>query len=69
MAIYTGGIFLTIRDLMKLTGSESYNSSGNQHRAIRDCLSIGKNKRNLTIYEFCKYEQIDFEYVWKYLRG
>lgn len=38
------GIFLSIKDLMKLTGSNSYNASSRQHRVIRDCLSKDKKK-------------------------
>jgi hypothetical protein len=61
------GIFLTVKDLMRLTGGKNYNSTNNQHRAIRDSLSSRK-KRKLTIHEYCMYEQIDFGYVWRYLR-
>ena len=60
------GIFLTINDLMKLNGSLSYFGCAKSHRLIR--LSIAKNKRKLTIKEYCDYEIIDFKYVWKYLR-
>ncbi len=60
------GIFLTINDLMKLNGSLNYFSCAKSHRLIR--LSVAKNKRKLTIKEYCDYEIIDFEYVWKYLR-
>ena len=42
-----GGIFLTVKDLMKITGSNNYNSCANLHRAIRD--SIEKGKRKLTV--------------------
>lgn len=61
------GIFLTIKDLMKLTGSYSYSSTAAAHLRIRD--AIARNKRKLTIKEYCEYEVIDFDYVWKYLRG
>ena len=61
------GIFLTIKDLMKLTGSYSYYSTAATHLRIRD--AIASNKRKLTIIEYCLYEKIDFDYVWKYLRG
>lgn len=61
------GIFLSVKDLMRLTGSNNYNSCANQHRAIRDSLSTRK-KRRLTIYEYSIYEQINFDYVWRYLR-
>lgn len=61
------GIFLTVKDLMRLNGSNNYHSCANQHRVICDNLSVRK-KRKLTIHEYCTYEQIDFEYVWRYLR-
>jgi len=57
------GIFLSINDLMKLNGSLSYFGYAKSHR-LR--LSMAKNKK--TIKEYCDYEIIDFEYVWKYLR-
>ena len=60
------GIFLTVRDLMELTGGYSYEGCSKQHKAIRD--SLADKKRRLTIHEYCKYEKIDFDYVWKYLR-
>jgi len=60
------GIFLTVKDLMRLMGSSSYCGCSRQHRAIRD--SLAEDKRKLTIKEYCEYEKIDFEYVWKYLR-
>jgi hypothetical protein len=61
-----GGIFLSIKDLMRLTGSNNYNSTGNVHRALRD--SIGKNKKKITIKEYCDYENVDFDFVWNFLR-
>lgn len=62
-----GGIFLTVKDLMKITGSNNYNSCGNLHRAIRD--SIAKGKKKLTVKEYCDHEQIDFDYVWNFIRN
>ena len=61
------GIYLTIKDLMKITGSYSYDGTGNTHRAIRD--AIGKNKRKLTIREYCEYEGVSFEEIWEFLRA
>ncbi len=58
--------FLTVKDLMKLTGSDSYQATWKTHQTIRD--SIGENKRKLLIREYCEYEQIDFKYVWSVLR-
>lgn len=60
------GIFLTPKDLMKLNGNNNYNSCANLHRAIR--LAIEKGKRKLTVKEYCEYEKIDFDYIWKILR-
>lgn len=61
-----GGIFLSAKELMILTGSQNYSSCANTHRAIRDAIADGKRK--LTIKEYCDFYKIDFEYVWCYLR-
>jgi len=60
------GIFLTVKDLMILTGSLNYSSSANIHKGIRS--AIAHQKRKLTIKEYCEYEKIDFEYIWNCLR-
>lgn len=60
-----GGIFLTIKDLQRLIGSDSYRSVARQHQTLRDTL----NKSIITIKEYCDYEKLDFEYVWTFLRG
>lgn len=57
----TNGIFLSVKDLMRLTGSHSYETTRQLHQAIRD--SLGKNKRKLTVREYCLFEQIDFKEV------
>jgi hypothetical protein len=62
-----GGIFLTPKDLMKLHSNNNYASCANQHRIIRACIAEGKKK--LTVKEYCEYEVIDFDYIWKILRG
>ena len=59
-----GGIFLTIKDLQKLIGSDSYRSAARQHQSLRDVLE----KKHLTIKEYCDYEKLDFEYIWSFLR-
>lgn len=61
------GIFLNIKDLMKLLGSNNYSSCANQHKVIRDCIAQGKKK--LTVKEYCDYEKLDFNEVWKFLKG
>ena len=61
------GIFLTIKDLMKLLGSNSYSSCASQHKVIRDSIATGKKK--LTVKEYCDYEKTEFDVVWKFIRG
>lgn len=62
-----GGIFLTIKDLQRLLGSENYNSACRIHVGIRDAL--GKKSKYLTIKEYCEYEGLEYEYIWNFLRG
>ena len=50
-----GGIFLSIKDLMRLIGSDSYSSTAKEHVAKRDALSK-KKRAQLTIKEYCDYE-------------
>lgn len=51
---------------MRLLGTECYFTAAKEHKAIRDALR--KNDKRLTIREYCKYEELDFKYVWGYLR-
>jgi hypothetical protein len=61
-----GGIFLTAKDLQLLMGIDSYSAASRIHLGIRDAL--GKKNKRLTIKEYCEFEELDFEYVWTYLR-
>ena len=61
-----GGIFLTVKDLMILTGSNSYKSAAKSHRAIRN--AIADKKRKLTIQEYCRFEQLDFTEILNTIR-
>jgi hypothetical protein len=61
-----GGIFLTVKDLQRLLGCDNYNTANRHHLAIRDAL--GKKSKHLTIKEYCEYEELDFKYVWEFLR-
>jgi hypothetical protein len=61
-----GGIYLTIKDLMQLTGSDSYKSTAKSHKTIRDCLA--SDKRKLTIKEYCDYEGLNFSEILSYIR-
>ncbi len=62
-----GGIFLTVKDLQLLMGLDNYNSANRIHIAIRD--AIGKKRSLITIKQYCEFEELEFEYVWNYLRG
>lgn len=61
------GIFLTVKDLMLLTGCNNVTSAQRSHKTIRDCLR--KNKRKLTIKEYCNYEGLKFDEIWAFLRS
>ncbi|MCB0396824.1 MAG: hypothetical protein KDD36_09235 [Flavobacteriales bacterium] len=51
-----GGIFLSVKELMILTGKTRYEYARKEHKAIRDAL--GKSKRKLTVKEYCEYEGV-----------
>ncbi len=59
-------IFLSVKDLMLLVGGNNIRSAQRMHRVIRD--SLGTDKRKLTIKEYCKYEQLNFDEIWFALR-
>jgi hypothetical protein len=70
------GVYLTVKDLMLLNGSDSYRSTAKEHQAIRDSLFNDRqqkyrhrNKRKLTIREYCDYMMLEFHEIWRYLRG
>lgn len=62
------GIFITANDVQKLLGCERYATAHKYLTAVRDALGK-KNAKYITIKEFCDYEELDFEYVWKIIRG
>jgi hypothetical protein len=70
-----GGIFLTIKDLMKLTGCKRYETARKEHQYIRQFKNTAKNtavrlpKHKITIHEYCKYKSINFIEVWQFLRA
>ena len=51
---------------MFLTGSDNYKSCAKAHHAIRDALA--RNKRKLTVREYCDFEKISFDEIFKELR-
>ena len=62
----SAGIFLTVKDLMTLTGCNNERSAAKSHQVIRECIAVGKRK--LTIKEYCDYEKINLKEVWDILR-
>lgn len=60
------GYFLTVKDLMTLTGGINETSAQRSHKLIRECIK-GK-KRKLTIKEYCDYEGLDYKEIWAVLR-
>lgn len=76
--ITNAGIFLTVKDLMRLLGSQSYDATRKEHAYIRlSLVKKGKKpiknlrivKRKLTIGEYCSYMGLDFVEIWRFLRG
>ena len=65
MAELTGGIFLSVKDLMVLTGITHYEYARRKHKAMRDVLA--PDKRKLTVAEYCRHENIDYDEVMKVL--
>jgi hypothetical protein len=60
------GIFLTVKDMQILRGTETYNAANKIHLKLRK--EMGKKGKHITIKEYCDYMEIDFDYVWSYLR-
>jgi len=52
-----GGIYITVKELMLITGKTNYKSAHREHIAIRD--AIAAKKRKLTIKEYCQYEGVE----------
>ena len=72
------GLFLSVKDLMTLAGIGNYDAARKEHAYIR--LSLCKNKkqpmvnnriakRKLTISEYCEYMGLNFQEIWRFLRG
>jgi hypothetical protein len=55
------GIFITVKDIMRLSGSDCYQACWRRHKTIREL--FGKGKKKLTIREYCLSEDISVEEV------
>jgi hypothetical protein len=64
-----GGIFLTTKDMMRLLGCEHYNTANRLLLQLRDSIKKRKGAKYITIKEYCEYEELDFTYIWEFLRG
>ncbi|MBK6834039.1 MAG: hypothetical protein IPG89_07115 [Bacteroidetes bacterium] len=62
-----GHIFLSVKDLQKLLGSESYKTAHRLHLSLREAL--GRKSKYILIKEYCAYEGFEFAYIWEVLRG
>ncbi len=62
-----GPMFLSIKDLQKLMGTQWYNSAQKRHKAIREAIRPGK--KDLTIREYCEYAGLLFRNTYQELRG
>ncbi|MBA2613945.1 MAG: hypothetical protein H0U95_18425 [Bacteroidetes bacterium] len=62
-----GGIFITVNDVQVLLGCERYATAWAYYNSVRDAINK-KHSKKITIKEFCEYEDLEFEYIWKLLR-
>ena len=63
-----GGIFISVSDVQVLLGCERYATAWAYYNSVRDAIAK-KHSKKITIKEFCEYEELDFEYIWKTLRS
>jgi len=59
---------MTVEDLQALHGIQHYSNAARMHKQIRLGVSGGVEKRFLTIREYCKYQQLNFDEIWYVLR-
>jgi hypothetical protein len=60
-----GGILITARDIMLITGTMNEDTATREHRTIRD--SLGKVNKRLTVQEYCRYWDLNFEDIVEFL--
>lgn len=75
-----GKAYLSAEDLAVLMGTGSLNAAYKQHRSIREALKTCRNisecqnncicpeKKNLTILEYCRFVDDDYEHIYWLLR-
>lgn len=60
-----GGILITPKDIMLLTGINCERTAQKEHLTIRD--SLGITTKRLTIKKYCDYWEMDYEEVANFL--
>jgi hypothetical protein len=67
-------LFITVKDLMILHSSNSYEAMRRLHHTIRECLTSERNrvkgriKTYLTIKEYCDFQDLNVEEVLSFLK-
>jgi hypothetical protein len=62
-----GPMFLSIKDLQHLMGTQWYNSAQKRHKKIRERIRPGK--KDLTIREYCDFTGGSYRQTYQALRG
>ncbi len=62
-----GPMFLSIKDLQSLMGTQWYTAAARRHQAIRN--EIRPRKRDLTIKEYCEHTGASYRHTYQALRG
>ncbi|MCA6392216.1 MAG: hypothetical protein IM607_12580 [Cytophagales bacterium] len=69
------GLFITVKDLMLLHCSDSYEAMRRLHHNIRECLTSAKNKEQgrtkayLTVREYCDFQDLNETEVIQFLES
>ena len=62
-----GGIFITATDVQVLLGCDRYATAWEYYNSVKNAIGK-KHSKKMTMKEFCDYEDLDFDYIWKLLR-
>jgi hypothetical protein len=62
-----GGMLITPRDILLITGGSCTNSAYREHLQVRDAL--GKKSKRLSIKAYCDYWELDYEMTVAFLNA
>lgn len=68
-SIMDKGLYITTKDIMKLIGTDHYNTANRLLLSVRDAIKKKSKSKYLTIRDYCKHEELDFDEIWEFLRG